>query len=252
MEAGRSGRIEVHRAVPRVGARDGFRNLFPEGTMIERRVYEAPPRPRLAYAKMVLPLVALAIAVLLVAQWASNTASRSTRPLAAAFLDPGSSAALAMALPAQAQEPPLPQQPTPPQTPLDSLDRRLAEATAPVAPVATEAMIREREARAAASAFPVTRTLSLSSTMYCLKGHMRTGVRTRDGMAAGDPQVLPLGSVVRVSWPDGRPIGIFVIMDTGGAGRGNDIDLYVDSCAEARRWGRHQVVAEVLDIGKRL
>jgi 3D (Asp-Asp-Asp) domain-containing protein len=218
--------------------------------MIERRVYEAPPRPRLAYARMVLPLVALAIAVLLVAQWASNTASRSTRPLAAAFLDPGSSAALAMALPAQ--EPPVPQQPAPPQTPLDSLDRRLAEATAPAAPLVTEAMIHEREARAAASAFPVTRTLSLSSTMYCLKGEMRTGVRTRDGMAAGDPRVLPLGSVVRVSWPDGRPIGIFVIMDTGGAIRGMDIDLYVDSCAEARRWGRHQVVAEVLEIGKRL
>jgi 3D (Asp-Asp-Asp) domain-containing protein len=195
---------------------------------------------------MVLPLVALAIAALLVAQWASNSAWRSTRPLASAFLDPGASAALALAMPAQ--EPP--QQPAPqqPPSPLDSLDRRLAEA----APVVTEAMIRERELRAAASAFPVTRTLSLSSTMYCLKGEMRTGVRTRDGMAAGDPRVLPLGSVVRVTWPDGRPIGIFVIMDTGGAIRGNDIDLYVDSCAEARRWGRHQVVAEVLDIGKRL
>ncbi|HEV7588030.1 MAG TPA: 3D domain-containing protein [Longimicrobium sp.] len=215
--------------------------------MIERRVYEAPPRPRLSYARMVLPLVALAVAALLVAQWASTTASRSTRPLAAAFLDPGSSAALAMALPAQ--EPPVPQQPASPQTPLDSLDRRLAEATAPMV---TEEMIREREARAAATAFPVTRTLELSSTMYCLKGEMRTGVRTRDGMAAGDPRVLPLGSVVRVSRPNGDLIGLFVIMDTGGAIRGMDIDLYVDSCAEARRWGRHPVVAEVLDIGKRL
>jgi 3D (Asp-Asp-Asp) domain-containing protein len=217
--------------------------------MIERRVFEAPPRRRPPYARMVLPLVALAVAALMVAQWAAGSAWRSTRPLASAFLDPGASAALAMALPAQ--EPPVPQQPAPPQTPtpLDSLDRRLAE---PAAPVVTEAMMREREARAAAAAFPVTRTLSLSSTMYCLKGEMRTGIRTRDGMAAGDPRVLPLGSVVRVSWPDGRPIGIFVIMDTGGAIRGNDIDLYVDSCAEARRWGRHQVVAEVLDIGKRL
>jgi len=213
--------------------------------MIERRVFEAPLKRRLPYARMVLPLVALAIAALIVMQWASNSASRSTRPLASAFLDPGASAALAMAMPGQEPQQPAPQQSP---SPLDSLDRRLAE---PAAPVVTEAMIREREARAAASAFPVTRTLSLSSTMYCLKGEMRTGVRTRDGMAAGDPRVLPLGSVVRVSWPDGRPIGIFVIMDTGGAIRGMDIDLYVDSCAEARRWGRHQVVAEVLDIGKR-
>ena len=218
--------------------------------MFDRTVYERPPHSRRTAARMVLPVIALVVAVLVVAAWASTGVRRGSGPLAAAFRDPGSIAALALLLPAQEplpapQQPPLPQQPP---TPLDSLDRRLAE---PLAPVFTEAMVRERETRAAAGAFPVTRTLSLSSTMYCLKGHMRTGVRTRDGMAAGDPQVLPLGSVVRVSWPDGRPIGIFVIMDTGGAIRGNDIDLYVDSCAEARRWGRHQVVAEVLDIGKR-
>jgi 3D (Asp-Asp-Asp) domain-containing protein len=112
-----------------------------------------------------------------------------------------------------------------------------------------ERRIRERETRAAAAAFPVSSRMEMSSTMYCLKGHMRTGVRTRDGMAAGDPSVLPLGSVVRVSRPSGEPIGIFVIMDTGGAIRGNKIDLYVDSCREAERWGRHPVVAEVLDIG---
>jgi 3D (Asp-Asp-Asp) domain-containing protein len=221
--------------------------------MMIERADKAAPRRRLTPAKLALPLVALAIAVVLVVQWASSMPSQGI--FAKALRDPGASAALSLAMPAQ--ETPVPQQPAPQQqqplpqqtpSPLEQLDRRLAE---PVAPVVTEAMIREREARAAASAFPVTRTLSLSSTMYCLKGEMRTGVRTRDGMAAGDPRVLPLGSVVRVSWPDGRPIGIFVIMDTGGAIRGMDIDLYVDSCAEARRWGRHQVVAEVLDIGKR-
>jgi len=208
--------------------------------MIERAVYEAPSRKRLAPAKLVLPLAALVIAALLVARWASTTATGS---LAGAFRD---SPVLATALAAQE-----PQQPATPQapSPLDSLAPRLAE---PVAPVATEAMIREREARAAAAAFPVKQRLELSSTMYCLKGSMRTGVRTRDGMAAGDPRVLPLGSVVRVTRPNGDLIGIFVIMDTGGAIRGNDIDLYVDSCREAERWGRHPVVAEVLDIGKRL
>jgi len=218
--------------------------------MIERIPYEAP-RKRGMPAKLLLPLAALAIAVLVVAQWAAGGAGRGTGPLAAAFRDPGA-AALAMALPAQEpQQPASSQQPVDSQapSPLAQLDRRLVD---PAAPVVTEAMIREREARAAASAFPVRRTLELSSTMYCLKGEMRTGVRTRDGMAAGDPRVLPLGSVVRVSRPNGEFIGIFVIMDTGGAIRGNDIDLYVDSCAEARRWGRHPVVAEVLDIGKRL
>jgi 3D (Asp-Asp-Asp) domain-containing protein len=99
-------------------------------------------------------------------------------------------------------------------------------------------------------AFPVQRRLEMRSTAYCLRGNMRTGVRVRDGMAAGDPNVLPLGSVVRVSHPDGRLIGIFVIMDTGGAVRGNKIDLWFDSCREASDWGIRSVVAEVLDIGR--
>ncbi|HYR07273.1 MAG TPA: 3D domain-containing protein [Longimicrobium sp.] len=102
----------------------------------------------------------------------------------------------------------------------------------------------------ASRAFPVQRTLQMRSTAYCLRGNMRTGVRVRDGMAAGDPSVLPLGSVVRVSHPDGRLIGIFVIMDTGGAIRGNKIDLWFDNCREALDWGIRSVVAEVLDIGR--
>jgi 3D (Asp-Asp-Asp) domain-containing protein len=101
-----------------------------------------------------------------------------------------------------------------------------------------------------AGAFPIQRRLEMRSTAYCLRGNMRTGVRVRDGMAAGDPSVLPLGSVVRVSHPDGRLIGIFVIMDTGGAVRGNKIDLWFDSCREASDWGIRRVVAEVLDIGR--
>ena len=104
--------------------------------------------------------------------------------------------------------------------------------------------------RAAAGSVPVRGRMEMSSTAYCLKGLMRTGVRTRDGMAAADPRVLPLGSVVRVSHPDGRPIGIFVVMDTGGAVRGNKIDIYMDSCREAAAWGRRAVVAEVLSIGR--
>lgn len=105
-------------------------------------------------------------------------------------------------------------------------------------------------ARPASAGVEVRDRIEMSSTAYCLKGLMRTGVRTRDGMAAGDPRVLPLGSVVRVSHPDGRPVGIFVVMDTGGAIRGNKIDIYMDSCREARQWGRRAVVTEVLSIGR--
>jgi 3D (Asp-Asp-Asp) domain-containing protein len=129
---------------------------------------------------------------------------------------------------------------TPPTT---SLDGSAAPETEPT-PVALPPVADSR------GAFPITRRMEMRSTAYCLRGNMRTGVRVRDGMAAGDPSVLPLGSVVRVSHPDGRLIGIFVIMDTGGAVRGNKIDLWFDSCREALDWGIRRVVAEVLDIGR--
>ena len=124
---------------------------------------------------------------------------------------------------------------------LQEIDQQLAR---------TVAEARAEAEPPAAADFPVAERMELSATMYCLRGEMRTGVRTRDGMAAGDPRVLPLGSVVRVAHPDGRPVGIFVIMDTGGAIRGNKLDIYVHSCPEAVRWGRRPVVAEVLQIGR--
>jgi 3D (Asp-Asp-Asp) domain-containing protein len=180
-----------------------------------------------------------------VGEWAAGPYSQGKGPLAAGFLDRGAASALALAM---RQEPPTPQPPAPQQTPpADSIT-----AIPPPVPTITEEMVRAREVRAAADAFPVSRRMDMSSTMYCLRGEMRTGVRTRDGMAAGDPGVLPLGSVVRVFRPSGELIGIFVIMDTGGAIRGNKIDLYTPSCREAEDWGRHPVVVEVLDIGKRI
>jgi len=104
--------------------------------------------------------------------------------------------------------------------------------------------------RAESRSVDVERRVEMRSTAYCLRGTTRTGVRVRDGIAAGDPNVLPLGSVVRVSHTDGRLIGVFVIMDTGGAVRGNKIDLWFSSCAEAEDWGIRPVVTEVLDIGR--
>lgn len=126
----------------------------------------------------------------------------------------------------------------------------LAEGTVASADAVPEAIPLPETTADSRAAFPVQRTLQMRSTAYCLRGNMRTGVRVRDGMAAGDPSVLPLGSVVRVSHPDGRLIGIFVIMDTGGAIRGNKIDLWFDNCREALDWGIRSVVAEVLDIGR--
>lgn len=98
---------------------------------------------------------------------------------------------------------------------------------------------------------PVDTVMQMRATMYCLRGRTRTGVRVRDGITAADPAVLPLGSVVRVTHPDGREVGVFVVMDTGGAVRGNKLDLWTESCPRARQWGIRPVVAQVLDVGLR-
>jgi 3D (Asp-Asp-Asp) domain-containing protein len=132
--------------------------------------------------------------------------------------------------PAPVRREPLPVPPAPPPT------VTVVERPAPVEPAPARPM-------------EVARRIEMRSTGYCLRGSMRTGVRTRNGMAATDPTVIPLGSVIRVSHPDGRLIGLFVAMDTGGAIRGNKIDLYMESCREALDWGIRPVVAEVIQIG---
>jgi 3D (Asp-Asp-Asp) domain-containing protein len=151
-------------------------------------------------------------------------------PAPAAFVRPAAAA------------PPAPAEPSPEL--IRSIEARIR------AEVQAEHRAEHAAAPRPASGVAVRDRMEMSSTAYCLKGLMRTGVRTRDGMAAADPRVLPLGSVVRVSHSDGRPIGVFVVMDTGGAVRGNKIDIYMDSCREASAWGRRAVVAEVLSIGR--
>jgi 3D (Asp-Asp-Asp) domain-containing protein len=230
--------------------------------MIDRVEFECPPpRRRLKPANVVTPAVILLVSAAAIGDWACAPRVRTAPPAAGSNSFVSNAQAALMAAPALPQQNALAEAtaPAPAAQPASAPPATLAQMDAQM--VATmrqqiedqvRAEMRDRLERASAEAFPVRRRMEMSSTMYCLKGQMRTGVRTRDGMAAGDPSVLPLGSVVRVSRPNGDLIGIFVIMDTGGAIRGNRIDLYVDSCREAEDWGRHPVVAEVLDTGKRI
>lgn len=62
--------------------------------------------------------------------------------------------------------------------------------------------------------------------------------------AAADPRVLPLGSIV---WIEG--LGQRVVHDVGGKVRGRHLDLFVESCGEARRWGKQTRLVRVLHVG---
>ena len=194
-----------------------------------RSQHAAPRRRRLA--RVVTPAVSLLLAGGMIGAWACAPGAltpQASVPAPTRYLATASAATL----PAPRAEPSAEQV-----RELESRIRARVEA-------------EHRAGHGSASSVSFGDRMEMSSTGYCIKGLMRTGVRTRDGMAAADPRVLPLGSVVRVSFPDGRPIGVFVVMDTGGAVRGNKIDIYMDSCREASDWGRKTVVAEVLSIGR--
>jgi rare lipoprotein A (peptidoglycan hydrolase) len=71
----------------------------------------------------------------------------------------------------------------------------------------------------------------------------------RTGIAAADPDLLPVGSVVQVYRLGERYNGIYTIMDTGPAVQGRHIDVYMWSCHEALEFGRRKIEINVLRLG---
>ena len=71
----------------------------------------------------------------------------------------------------------------------------------------------------------------------------------RTGVAAADPALLPVGSVVTVGTGDSQYNGVYTVMDTGPEVKGRELDLYIWSCHEALRFGRKPVQVTVLRLG---
>lgn len=59
-------------------------------------------------------------------------------------------------------------------------------------------------------------------------------------MVAADPAVLPLGATIRIA-RSGRFDGVYKVMDTGPKVQGRHVDLFIENCAAARRFGRRTV-----------
>lgn len=91
------------------------------------------------------------------------------------------------------------------------------------------------------------RAMRVTATAYCHDGRTQSGIRTRTGIVAADPRVLPVGSVVKIL--DGPTKGIYTVMDTGSAIKGRRVDVYVPSCARAKRFGRRSVSLLVMRRG---
>jgi 3D (Asp-Asp-Asp) domain-containing protein len=96
---------------------------------------------------------------------------------------------------------------------------------------------------------PGVQHLRFTATAYCKGTTTASGVNVRTGIAAADPELLPVGSVIQVYKLGERYNGIYTIMDTGPAVQGRHIDLYMWSCNEALQLGRRDIAINVLRLG---
>jgi 3D (Asp-Asp-Asp) domain-containing protein len=91
--------------------------------------------------------------------------------------------------------------------------------------------------------------LQFTATAYCKGETTSSGVGVRTGVAAADPALLPVGTVMRIDMPNPRYSGIWTVMDTGPSVQGRIVDLYLWSCTEALAFGRRPVRLTLLRRG---
>lgn len=92
--------------------------------------------------------------------------------------------------------------------------------------------------------------LNVRATYYNIHGNTATGLPTGDNVMAVDPSVIPLWSNVYVM-NDYYDMGVRIAADTGGAVKGNIIDLWMSDGSpyyiEFAHQGVHNMVAYILD-----
>jgi 3D (Asp-Asp-Asp) domain-containing protein len=91
--------------------------------------------------------------------------------------------------------------------------------------------------------------LRFTATAYCKGTTTASGVNVRNGIAAADPELLPIGSVVQIDDLGEKYDGIYTVMDTGPKVQGRHVDVYLWSCHEALRVGRRPMRLTVLRLG---
>ncbi len=91
--------------------------------------------------------------------------------------------------------------------------------------------------------------LLVTATAYCQDGITQSGVSTHTGIAAADPDWLPVGSVVRIEQLDDKYNGIYTVMDTGKKVVPRQLDLFLHDCDEAREFGRQEAFATIMRRG---
>lgn len=109
--------------------------------------------------------------------------------------------------------------------------------------------------------FRYKKVLTMTATAYDLSyestgkkpgdkwyGITASGTKARPGVVAVDPDVIPLGTKLYVESLDGTPdYGFCVAEDTGGAIKGNKIDLFFSTAEEVAKFGRRKVKVYILE-----
>ena len=90
-------------------------------------------------------------------------------------------------------------------------------------------------------------TMRMKATAYCQHGTTKSGTRARTGIVAADPAVLPVGTVLQLL--DSAYSGVYTVMDTGSAVKGQHIDIFIPNCAAAEEFGERSVRVRVIRHG---
>ena len=92
--------------------------------------------------------------------------------------------------------------------------------------------------------------INAKATAYCIPGGITsTGKRAQTGYIAVDPKEIPYGTEMYIVSADGQYVyGYCIAADTGSYIYDVDwtVDLYMNSEAQCRTWGRRDIIIYVL------
>lgn len=120
----------------------------------------------------------------------------------------------------------------------------IAHAAVPESPAPSPPAQQQQQEQQQAAPDKAEKTVDVVATAYAAGPHDNDqygsktylGTTVRPGIIAVDPKVIPLGSKVYIEYPDGH--GAYAVAeDTGGAIKGNRVDIAMGSVGDAYDFG---------------
>ena len=120
----------------------------------------------------------------------------------------------------------------------------VSTASSNAAPASNETKTTASSSTSSAGDWKTVQATGYSTQQKGLSTHTATGIdlRVNPRVIAVDPRVIPLGSLVEV-----QGLGVYVAGDTGGAIKGNIIDIHYSTVSQALSWGRRSVKIRVIN-----